>query len=153
MGPSIRIEPAVIEDAAQIAHVLRQSICEALPFLPKLHTPDEDFEFVRERLIPSNQVYVARMSDGTIVGYIAFDDNWINHLYLLMRCTRAGIGTQLLNIAKSQRSHLKLWCFQKNESARRFYEKHGFIISKETDGSGNEEKEPDVLYEWTTADL
>ena len=32
--------------------------------------------------------------------------------------------------------------------ARRFYDKHGFALIKETDGSGNEEKEPDALYTW-----
>ena len=32
--------------------------------------------------------------------------------------------------------------------ARLIYEKHGFVVAKETDGSRNEEKEPDVLYRW-----
>ena len=30
--------------------------------------------------------------------------------------------------------------------ARRFYEKHGFALIKETDGSGNEEKEPCAVH-------
>jgi hypothetical protein len=35
-----------------------------------------------------------------------------------------------------------------NESAHRFYERHGFEPVEHTDGSGNEEREPDVRYVW-----
>ena len=31
----------------------------------------------------------------------------------------------------------------------RFYEARGFALVRETDGSGNEEREPDALYLWT----
>ena len=41
--------------------------------------------------------------------------------------------------------------FQKNEGARRFYERHGFRLVRLTDGDGNMEKEPDALYEWRPA--
>jgi hypothetical protein len=44
-----------------------------------------------------------------------------------------------------------LWTFQRNALARRFYEKEGFVAVRETDGSGNEEREPDVLYLWKRA--
>jgi hypothetical protein len=43
---------------------------------------------------------------------------------------------------------LGLWAFQVNKPARRFYERHGFVAVTFTDGSGNEEREPDVRYEW-----
>jgi RimJ/RimL family protein N-acetyltransferase len=51
--------------------------------------------------------------------------------------------------AKSVRpERLELWVFQRNEGARRFYERHGFRLLKLTDGTGNMEQEPDALYEW-----
>jgi hypothetical protein len=53
-----------------------------------------------------------------------------------------------LNIAKSAFSTLQLWTFQRNEQTRRFYEARGFTLVRETDGSTNEEKEPDALYRW-----
>jgi hypothetical protein len=43
---------------------------------------------------------------------------------------------------------LQFWVFQQNERARNFYEAHGAVAAKFTDGSGNEEKTPDVRYEW-----
>jgi GNAT superfamily N-acetyltransferase len=52
-------------------------------------------------------------------------------------------------VAKEQRpAGLELWTFQVNESARRFYERHGFTEVEHTDGAGNEEREPDVRYAW-----
>ena len=43
---------------------------------------------------------------------------------------------------------LGLWTFQVNKPAHRFYERHGFAVVRYTDGSDNEEREPDVRYEW-----
>ena len=36
---------------------------------------------------------------------------------------------------------------------RRFYERNGCRVVELTDGSGNEEREPDALYEWAPSDL
>ena len=43
---------------------------------------------------------------------------------------------------------LELWVFQKNDGARRFYERHGFRLVRLTDGADNMEREPDALYAW-----
>ena len=46
------------------------------------------------------------------------------------------------------RAAFHLWVFQRNEGARRFYERHGLRLAALTDGAGNEEREPDARYEW-----
>jgi hypothetical protein len=38
--------------------------------------------------------------------------------------------------------------FERNSGARAFYARHGFTEVTRTDGSGNEEREPDVLLTW-----
>ena len=43
---------------------------------------------------------------------------------------------------------LSLYVFARNTSARRFYERHGFVAAEASDGARNEEGEPDVRYEW-----
>lgn len=58
------------------------------------------------------------------------------------------MGAALLNLAKAKSESLQLWTFQNNLLALRFYESRGFIAIKQTDGSANEEREPDVLYRW-----
>jgi GNAT superfamily N-acetyltransferase len=114
-----------------------------------LHSEEEDRQYFSQKVLPKNEVFVARDADGQIVGFIAFDKEFIHHLYVLPDVTGQGTGGRLLNIAKAQRSRLRLWTFQKNEIAKRFYGKHGFTAIKETDGAENEENEDDVLFEWT----
>jgi len=82
-----------------------------------------------------------------LIGIIAFREGWVDQLYVVLPSSqRRGIGTALLAIAQGQFPSLSLWTFQRNKAARRFYEKQGFTLAKETDGSANEEKEPDALY-------
>ena len=60
-----------------------------------------------------------------------------------------GIGTKLLDLARAElRPPIRLYTFQANERARCFYESRGFRAVAFGDGTGNEEKCPDVLYEW-----
>ena len=84
-----------------------------------------------------------------ITGMIAFRDDWIEQLYVRPEAQGRGVGTELLDVAKRASKRLQLWTFQRNARARRFYEARGFMLAEETDGSGNEEKEPDARYLWT----
>ena len=60
-----------------------------------------------------------------------------------------GAGSLLLLHAKAHGPGvLELWCFQANDKARRFYERHGFTPVAFTNGQRNEEKTPDVRYRW-----
>ena len=145
----ISIGRATQNDVAEIARVFRESFQATLPFVPTLHSPEEDLNYFKEQVLTSNDVFVARSSDEKIVGFIAFNEAWVNHLYLLPSSTKKGIGKRLLDEAKRKSESLMLWAFQKNENARDFYMSQGFKIVKETDGSENEEKEPDILMEWT----
>ncbi len=149
---NISIQHATADDAEELAKVFRKSIGQALPFLPTLHTPDEDRQYFSERILPEQEVYLARDQHERVIGFIALSDHLVSHLYLVAEATNVGIGTRLLNIAKLLRAKLKLWTFQKNDKARRFYANRGFRVVKETDGAGNEEKEPDVLLEWSKAE-
>ncbi len=44
---------------------------------------------------------------------------------------------------------IRLYTFQANLGARRFYSRHGFVAIEFGDGRANEERCPDVLYELT----
>jgi GNAT superfamily N-acetyltransferase len=74
---------------------------------------------------------------------------WIDQIYLEPAATGFGIGGILIARAKEiLRSPIRLYTFQQNEAARRFYRRHGFKEIALSDGSANEEKTPDVLMEW-----
>jgi ribosomal protein S18 acetylase RimI-like enzyme len=140
-------------DAEAVADVFIASF-GTLSFLPKLHTDDETRTFIGEVVMPRQDVVVAE-EDGRIVGFVAIsrDDvahgDMVEHLYVHPERQRRGIGSALLEQAKRRMpAGFRLWVFQQNDPARRFYERHGLRVVRLTDGSANEEQTPDALYEW-----
>ena len=74
----------------------------------------------------------------------------VDQFYVAPGDQRRGVGDAMLAHAKRLRpAGLRLWAFQRNTPARRFYEARGFIAKKFTDGATNMEREADVLYQWT----
>lgn len=135
-----------LQDMAQASRIHRASFDDRLPWLKGLHTPQEDQWFYENCIFPQCEVWAAFSPEMT--GIIAFKESWIEQLYILPAFQRCGIGSILLRQAQDTFPHLQLWTFQRNIQAQKFYGKHGFLAIGETDGSGNEEKEPDILFEW-----
>ena len=134
-----------LDDMEAAAQIHRSAFDHALPWLAGLHTPEEDRWFYRERVFTTCEVWGAYAVDE-MIGIVAFRRDWVDQLYVLRKAQRGGIGTALLRIAQKSHDRLSLWTFQRNAPARRFYEARGFRLIRETDGAGNEEKEPDALY-------
>ena len=144
------IRAAAPGESDVIARLHRAVMTACLPFLPDLHTPAEDRAFFRDRVFPSHDVRVA--DDGGICGYIAFRPGWVDHLYIVPEAQGRGIGTALLACATERHDSLSLWAFQRNAAAQRFYLARGWRPAAHTDGSANEEREPDTRFVWTRAD-
>jgi GNAT superfamily N-acetyltransferase len=133
-------------DGDAVARIFREAFT-GLGFLPTLHTPEEDRAFFG-RLVAEDEVWVAEQ-DGAPVAFVALSGDVLSHLYVLPAAQGGGVGTRLLALAQERRPDgFTLWTFQRNEGARRFYERHGLRLVRLTDGSGNEEREPDALYSW-----
>ena len=130
----------------ELAHVFRTSFRDTYPLFPELHTPEEDLEFFTNVVLAKDEVYIAIDEKLRIAGFIAFNKEFIDHLYLLPEAQHEGLGSKLIRIAFAHSDELKLWTFQENTGARSLYQKHGFIAIKETDGADNEEKQPDILF-------
>ena len=146
------LRPLALTEMGAAAQVHRLAFDQAMPWLVGLHTPDEDRWFYRERVFPTCRVW-GRFDGDELCGIMAFRDGWIEQLYVLPAAHGRGIGTELLEVAKSASERLELWTFQRNEPARRFYEARGFTLAAQTDGSRNEEKEPDARYVWVRTSL
>jgi ribosomal protein S18 acetylase RimI-like enzyme len=130
-----------------MAEVFRCARAEMV-YLPRLHPDAEDRAWIAEVVLAEHEVLVADQG-GRVVGFEALGDELIAHLYVHPAAQGQGLGTRLLLAAKERRATgLRLWVFQRNEGARRFYERHGFRCLRLTDGAENEEREPDALYEW-----
>lgn len=146
------LRKATIADANAIANVYLASRKKFIFFAPLVHTDNDIHEWVREDLLPSEQVIVAE-EKGAIVGMMSLtiDEGVgrIRQLYILPKAVGQGIGTSMVKMAKSiLGSRIQLYTFQENSGARRFYERHGFHAIEFSDGSNNEENCPAVLYEW-----
>ena len=135
-------------EAAAAVH--RTAFDNGLSWLAGRHTAKNYTAFYTGHVFTTCRVWGA-LSSNRLVGIIAFREEWIDHLYVLPTSQARGVGTALLDRVKAIEPHLLLWTFQRNTVARRFYEKNSFKAVEQTDGSANEEHEPDVLYEWRPA--
>ena len=141
------VRPAQEHDTDAIAEVYVASF-RTLDFLPRLHTDDEIRSWVRSFAVPRHETWVAE-EEGEVVGFCALSDDLLMWLYVDPDAQDRGHGAALLAQAKLRRpGGFRFWTFQRNVGARRFYERHGCRLVETTDGSGNEEREPDALYEW-----
>ena len=119
-----------------------------MTYLPRI--VDEHRPLLGGWFIDQDEIWVAEQDE--IVGFFGLNGEELSHIYVDPALQSRGIGTAMLDNAKSLRpEHIRLWVFQKNEGARRFYERHGFRLVRLTDGDGNMEREPDALYEWLPA--
>ena len=143
----MEIRRARVEEAPDIAAAwLRSRNASAPDIPPPVHT-DEEVRAWFATVLPTRDVWVADV-DGTVAALLVLHDNWIDQLYVDPRHIGHGAGTDLVSLAKRMRPDgLRLWTFQANQRARRFYERHGFVPVETTDGD-NEEGAPDVRYEW-----
>lgn len=148
------LRPAEPEDADAIAGLYlatREAAVPAMP--PQIHTPDE----VRDhtgRVLARDEAWVATDgAEGEVIGYAVLSDAWLDALYVAPAHQGRGVGTALLDLAKARRPRgFALWVFASNEPARRLYRRHGLVELEHTDGSGNEERSPDVRMDWPGED-
>lgn len=140
------VRPLALPEMDQAAAIRRAAFEERLPWLAGLHTPAEDRWFFRERVFVACAVWGA--FEDELIGFMAFREGWVDQLYVLPRWQGRGAGQALLRIAMARSPSLQLWAFQRNIGARGFYERLGFVAVEQTDGSRNEEREPDVRYRW-----
>ena len=136
------------DDAPAVAEVFLAARADAMPYLPELHTDAEIRIWIRDVVLTGYEVVVAEAGDR-LAGFAALDADMLAHLYVHPDLQRRGIGNALLARAKELRpGGFRLWVFQRNTGACSFYERRGLHLIELTDGAGNEEREPDALYEW-----
>jgi ribosomal protein S18 acetylase RimI-like enzyme len=142
------IRRATPADAEVLCRIHLESRAAAMPWLAVVHTPEETLAYFHDVVLRQLEVWAAEV-DGSVVGFAAVSTRFLDHLYVAPTAQGRGIGTGLLKTAKERRpGGLRLYVFQRNVPARRFYERNGFRLIHSTDGTANEEREPDAQYEW-----
>jgi GNAT superfamily N-acetyltransferase len=151
MPRSIQLRLARTADSERVAELFLASRKVHVAFAPLAHSDGEVELWVRNVLIASGGVTVA-LVDDTVVGMLAAsrqdDVSWIDHLYVDPSFVNRGVGSQLLGSALVALPRpVRFYTFQENSASRRFYERRGFVAVRFSNGSSNEERCPDVLYE------
>ena len=113
------------------------------------HPIEEQRQFFVEHVAARCEVSVA-LRCAAIVGFVASDAESISQLHVRVGCLREGIGSRLVELAKSRSSgSLWLFTFARNAVARRFYEHHGFTAIAH--GFEPTWQLEDVKYRWERA--
>jgi len=159
----VEVRRASAGDAPAVADVWLRSFAGALPTVRKAHSDDDVRAWIRNVVVPDHETWVATV-DGAVAAMMVLDAGSvggagpdgageIDQLYVDPPSQGHGLGSRLVDVAKLRcPAGLELWTFQVNLAAQRFYERHGFVAIGRTDGSGNEEQEPDIRYRWRPAD-
>ena len=141
------------DDVPGLTRVFLESRAGAVPAMPPpVHPPEEVLDHHHERLAAGDEMWVAEAA-GEVVGYCHLAGDWLDALYVVPERAGQGIGTALLELVKGLRPDgFALWVFVSNDPARRFYRGHGLVELERTDGSGNEERSPDLRMAWPGRD-
>lgn len=150
-GPDLVLRPAGAEDAEQVAELYLATRRAAVPAMPPLVHPPGSVHAHLATAVRDKEVWVAEADD--VVGFATLAGDWLDALYVGPDHQGFGIGTALLELVKAQRPRgFSLWVFAGNAPARGFYHRHGLVELEHTDGSGNEERSPDVRMAWPGTD-
>ncbi|MGA8248076.1 MAG: GNAT family N-acetyltransferase [Nocardioides sp.] len=146
----VTVRPATVDDADAVADLYTAARVHAVPQMPPaLHTNAEDRAYVARRVTePDVTIWVAER-DGELLGFASCTPTFLDGLYVRPDRKGQGIGSLLLDVVEATHGDgYELWVFASNTGARRLYERRGLVEVERTDGSGNEEKAPDVRMAW-----
>jgi GNAT superfamily N-acetyltransferase len=133
------------DDARAVADIFNESRAEAMPWLPVLHTMDEHVEWFGKQV--TGEAYVFE-EDGVPVGFAVLHGDELHDLYVAPDAQRRGVGSALFAHVQTLRPDgFHFWAFRDNTRARAFYDARGCVVVDATEDQ-NEEKLPDVHYEW-----
>ena len=140
---------ATAADAEAMTPLFLAARRTAMPWLAALHSDEQTYWWIANVVLRDCCVQVAETGDR-VVGFAASRDDWLHHLYVAPEHQGIGVGSRLLDDAKRRAGAvLQLYAFQRNQRARDFYARRGFVEVVFSDGSGNEEREPDLVMRWT----
>ena len=142
---NVKFIKAIDEDAREISQILEDWAASNRE-IPLVHNVDERADYGRW-LLEHASVTMIHNSSG-VVGFLALEKHIIQALYIKKDFQGFGFGQAAIKFAQKQFEELRLWVFQSNIGAQRFYRRLGFQIVKMSDGQDNDYNLPDVFYCW-----
>ncbi len=153
MSTELALRPATAADLPAIAEIhlaARGSAGDAFP--PGVHGDDDVRAWVSGWDLRTYDVWLATL-DSEVAGYARWTPTWLDDLYVHPDRQGRRVGTALFETVAAHRPEgFCLWVFESNEPARAFYRSQGCLELERTDGSGNEERAPDIRLAWPGPD-
>ena len=142
--PEFRLLRADETDAAARQHRAAGALIPG--FDPTLHSEAETCDFYRA-VFAKGPIWGAFDGD-LLVGHLALEPGWIEHLYVEPARQSEGIGRALVALAQGQQDDLQLWTYRANARARGLYEAAGFVAEEFGFDPEHEDRVPNVRYRW-----
>ncbi len=68
-------------DAETIAELYLRARKPALPAMPMMvHTDEDTRRWIDQQIVPQTEVWVAEAGDGSLVGMLVLDEDWVEQL-------------------------------------------------------------------------
>jgi GNAT superfamily N-acetyltransferase len=146
----VTVRRGVAEDGPAIAALYTAARVHAVPQMPPaMHTAEEDVAFYSRRVAEDDVTAWVAEADGEVLGFALCTPTFLDGLYVRPELKGQGIGSLLLDVVEATHPDgYELWVFESNLGARRLYERRGLVEVERTDGSGNEERAPDIRMAW-----
>ncbi len=142
---NVKFIKAIDEDAAEISQILEDWAASNRE-IPLVHNVEERADYGRW-LLEHTSVTMIHNSSG-VVGFLALEKHIIQGLYIKKDFQGFGFGQAAIKFAQKQFKELRLWVFQSNIGAQKFYQRLGFQIVEKSDGEDNDYRLPDIFYCW-----
>lgn len=129
----MQIRKAETRDLSRIAEIL--VFVKRIKYLPIFQDYNYSFgelqvlSVAREYAAPAILDHIWVYDDGIVKGLIHIDGEEIKELYVDCFFQGQGVGSALIEFAKSQFPIKFLWAIEKNTDAIRFYQSHGFHLT------------------------
>ena len=142
---NVKFIKAIDEDAAEISQIL-EDWAASNHEIPLVHNVEERADYGCW-LLEHTSVTMIHNSSG-VVGFLALEKHIIQGLYIKKDFQGFGFGQAAIKFAQKQFEELRLWVFQSNIGAQKFYQRLGFQIVEKSDGEDNDYRLPDIFYCW-----
>jgi putative acetyltransferase len=141
---SIVIRKMEKDDVGVVVDIWYKASIQAHSFIPKKYWKDNK-DLMKYKYLPTSDVYLA-VKGMIVIGFIALVNNNLAAIFVEPELQGTGVGSLLIDYAKSILNVLQLKVYEKNNSAIQFYKNKGFKI---TSNSIDEETgEAELIMEW-----
>jgi GNAT superfamily N-acetyltransferase len=150
LGGDVSVRLATVDDAEALADLYSDARRAAVPQMPPaMHTDEEHRGYYARQFAQADVTVWVAESDAGPLGHAICTPTFLEGLYVRSDLKGQGIGSLLLDVVEATHPEgFELWVFESNTGARRLYERRGLVEVERTDGSGNEEKSPDLRMAW-----